>query len=1425
MRRLILITLAVLVLVPAVLFGFLQTGPGKSLLARTVERLVASEALSISIGQISGFVPSDLRIDRLDIADGQGPWISIEQARLAWRPLALLAGRLSIEELSSQRVEIQRLPEPQGEPEPSDPMSWPPEIELPLEIEVDSLRLDDVIYRPAAGGQGVDAAIAGQARLGAAAAPWFIQMTADRLDVAAGLTFEARFVPQSPYPLYVSAAFQEPANGAVSELLALPERPPVSLNLVGDGPIDNWQGQAKAAADGLFDLNLNVQTQRTTEQGRFDLNATADGIVEPSFAGPIVASWQTARLTADVGMDGSVRQSELTVNADAFAASATASLPIDNGGALTARVEALAHPAWASLLGEAAWRSAVIDLSLSDFLGTPSGEASVTLDGVSAGELSLSRAEVRTGLAATGPLAQPSTSLGIDLNAQAEGLSLGQGVPPGLIGPAPQASAQASIGLDGSIDLNALAVRAAGLGVDGGGSFTGWGSQGTAAARLSVPDLSILDVAQGAIALDVETEIAGGIVAVATTLSSQSLATGTPPLDNLLGPTPTASAQLQIDGAEVTIEQLALTADHLGFQGDGALMDGFLAAGGTVTLDDLSALSDQLTGSLAADIAVSGSLSDPAVNLVATGQDIIAAGRPITSPNLAVEAELIGGDTSASARLEAQIADVPLSVQTAGSLSGSGAWALDELLASLGGLSLDGALTGSGRSANGQIAMQANDLSTLTPLAGTPIAGSLNGTVQLEGQSATASLQVESAAFDTQSLANLQTDASIADWTTGSGLVLEVTASGIEAGGLQSGRAELELQGDVSAFDTQLRAQGTLADRPLTANLAAGISNDGTAVSVDLSRLNAEWSDIPVSLQQPATIRAGGQEIAIEDLRLALSSGRVRANGIIGATHDLQVEIADVPAALAGAILDGLEPAGNLAGAVRLTGDRNAPDGRLDLTLSDLALSSAVEPADITLASRLTAERVTADAAITSAQTVRIEASGALALSPPQGGLLPTAAPDAALSGEVSGQIDLTSLGALAPAELDRLAGLLDIQASLGGALNDPQANGTIRLSNGTVESRDIGLLLTDLTSEIAIDPRRIDLRSLTGNFASRGTLSANATLDLDQQPAFPVSGQLTIDQARVLDGELATVDMQSNLALSGRLNQAARLAGTISIPRAEFRIPETLPVSVVDLPVREKGVPVVEESAEAGAANPMLETLALDIDIDAPSQVFVRGRGLDAEMGGAFAIGGTAASPQIEGELALRRGRMTVLAQTLSFDRGRIDFDGAAPDDPNLDFLAGTQVGDTLAQIAVTGSASAPTFAFLSEPSLPEDEVASLILFGERSSELSAFQAFQLASAVAELTGVTQGPSVADRVRAGLGLDELTVESNRTGPSLSAGRYVSDRVFVGVDQGLGQGGESSVSVEVEVNDNISVESQAGARSAGQVGINFRWEY
>ena len=63
-----------------------------------------------------------------------------------------------------------------------------------------------------------------------------------------------------------------------------------------------------------------------------------------------------------------------------------------------------------------------------------------------------------------------------------------------------------------------------------------------------------------------------------------------------------------------------------------------------------------------------------------------------------------------------------------------------------------------------------------------------------------------------------------------------------------------------------------------------------------------------------------------------------------------------------------------------------------------------------------------------------------------------------------------------------------------------------------------------------------------------------------------------------------------------------------------------------------------------------------LDIAVDAPRAVFVRGRGLDAELGGALHVGGTDEDPAISGGFDMRNGTINLAGSTLTFTSGRAE-------------------------------------------------------------------------------------------------------------------------------------------------------------------------
>jgi translocation and assembly module TamB len=314
-----------------------------------------------------------------------------------------------------------------------------------------------------------------------------------------------------------------------------------------------------------------------------------------------------------------------------------------------------------------------------------------------------------------------------------------------------------------------------------------------------------------------------------------------------------------------------------------------------------------------------------------------------------------------------------------------------------------------------------------------------------------------------------------------------------------------------------------------------------------------------------------------------------------------------------------------------------------------------------------------------------------------------------------------------------------------------------------------------------------------------------------------------------MLDAPIGTAVTSGNLAVNGNLKQSIVLTGKVNIDKAEIRIPDKLPPNVEEIQVVEVNLPPDQAARLKALDQPPAKSIkiGLDLAVDAPQQVYVRGRGLDAELGGKLTIRGTADQPIIRGDLNLRRGSFNLLSRDLEFSQGKITFSGGTKIDPELDFTATTKAEDTDITMTIGGTASAPTFTLSSTPELPQDEILARLLFGEASGNLSPFEAVQLAQAAATLAGVDSGPGMLDKFRSTLGLDRLDISSGdaaNSGPSVSAGRYVSRGVFVGAKQGTTPG-STAATVEIELAPNVKAETEVGADSSGKAGINMEWNY
>lgn len=461
------------------------------------------------------------------------------------------------------------------------------------------------------------------------------------------------------------------------------------------------------------------------------------------------------------------------------------------------------------------------------------------------------------------------------------------------------------------------------------------------------------------------------------------------------------------------------------------------------------------------------------------------------------------------------------------------------------------------------------------------------------------------------------------------------------------------------------------------------------------------------------------------------------------------------------------------------------------------------------------------DADVKAGSAVQLKATGRVPVS--AGG---------ALSLKVTGRADAAIANDALSVAGQRVTGRIAIDGSVTGSLQEPRVEGGATLSDGSFTDPLNGIRVTNIRGRLSGRGDTVTIDQLSAGTRNGGTIGVRGRIEVAPDRGFP--GQLRIEASRaeLVASDLMTAVANLNLDLTGPLTQTPRVAGRVDLVSLDVSIPDQLPVNIKPLPnmrhidpppaIRAQLALDAKAQRSAARAGPPFNA-ALDLTISAPNHIFVRGRGVDAELGGDLRLTGSSRDPVAIGAFDLRRGRITLIGQRIDFTRGRLTFAGDLT--PDLDLVAETSAGDVTAKIAVSGPANQPTFDLSSEPTLPQDEVLSRLLFQKASGNLSGFQALQLAQAVSQLAGGAAGPDVFDRARRSLGLDSLDLTSGSGGGvAVGASRYINDRISVGVRAGA-KTEDFAATVNIDVTRRLRVQGEIGADGRTSVGVGAEWEY
>ena len=893
--------------------------------------------------------------------------------------------------------------------------------------------------------------------------------------------------------------------------------------------------------------------------------------------------------------------------------------------------------------------------------------------------------------------------------------------------------------------------------------------------------------------------------------ANSELANGASLVNGLLAGTSRLQLAATLTARTVELERLSLNGRTLTVSANGSAERGTAAAGPAV--QSLRARYDVnisntavLAPTVAGTAKLSGQINGPLNSLTATVQLTASASvrdLPRETVQANIDARGLPALMSATLNARGRFAGAPLQLDASLQRESDATFHVRVQRSEWKSVRVEGDLTTAANMApgHGSLSLRVERLQDLQPLLGTGIAGSLTGSLALKPLDGHTGIQ-------------LQLDAQ------------NIVAANISA------NARLSAVGTTDAMSVQVSVQSPeLRGEPASLDGAAHL--DLSTHELALQRAEARYHGQSLRLLAPARL-SFGEALALHKLKLGLQHAVIEVDGNISPALDLRVLAHQIEPALINAFSPDLLAQGTLEVDAQLAGTMAAPAGVVTIKASGLRLASPaardLRALDVRATAHLRGSYAQLDTQLSAGTTSQLSLTGTA----------PFAA-DGQLNLKLTGRLDAALANPILEARGERAAGTLTIDATVSGAARAPEIGGTVDLAHGDFRDYTQGAHLSDITAHLVGSQGTLKIASLTGR-AAPGQVSMTGTLGVFQ-PKLPVDLQLSARNAQPIASDVLTTNLDADLRARGTLRERIDLSGAINLHRTVIGIPNGLPPEVAVLDVRRPGQ---APPAPPGSAL----VIGLDVQLHAPREILVQGRGLNAELGGDVHLRGTSDSPRVAGGFDLLRGTFALASTQLTFTSGRVSFNGAGlrnKIDPTLDFTAQTTVADATATLKITGFADAPQFELSSSPPLPQDEILARLLFGESASQLSALQLAQIGAALASLSGVGGGGGLNPlaKVQKALGLDRLSVgggSSNtpgngtqNSGTSVTAGRYVSNRVFVGAKQSTT--GFSQVQVDVDLTKHLKLQSRLGNGTAttqgttpendpgSSVGIVYQFEY
>jgi translocation and assembly module TamB len=1379
MARILLMLFCLLGLMPG---AQAQESSAQSFVERMLENMLATERRSVSIEGLSVSLTGAVTAGRVEVRDGEEPWLVLEDLSLDWAPLSLFRQSLEINELRIATIDLRRLPQTA-----EGGVAAPKEASDLTAADIKRVRINRLGIAAAVAGEATTLSIEGSAQIKQTSAEIRLDLTAERTDAKQGRLTANVVINPIDRQLAVDIDLNEPADGFVANALNLSGEPAVDLALSARGTVSDWSGDFSLDLDKQRVMAGKAQSasegagQRLSVDGGGEMERLVPARLAPFFKGSsqLVASVlfederqrldiQRIRLASDTfqlraagPLDWRGDGSDMTLELRPNRPDEPVSLPDEGFGALDLvglsadlRVQgSLAALRWSF---KAAARSALTDPVKLE-------ELSLDLGGV--GFI---------------PAEQPVTAQGVVKGTLAHGRT--EKLPPVVPGPI-DARLSAAWQQGGALRLVEMTADMGKLRFAGGGNFN-----------------------LNSRAFDLNAKV-----------ETDSPETGSEILDQLLEGPVALSGRFEGDGrGGIRIENAMLDSVAATARLDGQWSTAAIDLSFDGAIEDLNRLHEEVTGKAQVKGKLAGAPSALDVTIDAEGEDIALLDKPLDEPRLRAQLRLsdrLAGQLDFSGRLNGK----PVSI--AGRLENAqdGARVLRDVAAKAGATELTGELrlpqTGAPA---GQFRFNSPDLRDVAPLLLMELRGSASGRIDVEPVEPDGRMKV---VLEGRNIASNQFSARTLDGNIDIEAPLRAPRPQGRLALTQARVAGLALSTlGIDARSTGERTYSVSLDAAgdIAARAAVDVAMGEAATTISVRRLSGRTRGIPFQISGPFTVRMAAGATTVGDAAFAIGKGRVSLSGKVAPQFDARLGLTGLPLSAFEQLVGQPGLDGTLTGEARLTGTTDAPGGNFNLradgvtagTLRDFGL----RPLSVTAEGALANRRLSLRGSGRSGDVLTASFDGSIDIGTPM-------RLDIRLNGRAGSRLFADRL---ADRGL-RLEGNARFDLRVSGPLDDPALNGSLSVTGMTFGDTGGRFILRNGMGNASIANNVLRITSLGGRTGKNGRASLSGTIALDSGQAVDLRAE--IRNGIYVDGTLVNTRYDANLRMTGSLSGTPLISGKIELEKAKITLSERPPTALQPLDVDHVHASKKVRRQVAGLRRRVAggnADVQLNVTLRASTPISVSGRGLNVALGGRLQLTGPLSAPQAQGAFRLIRGRLALVARRLEFDRGELNFQGDL--DPRIHLVAVSRRSDATITLTITGLASAPEIMVSSSPDMPQEEALARLMFDRSMLQLSPLQLAQIASSISVLAGGSDS-GLLSQFRNALGVDWLEVTETETGETaIGIGKQVNDRLSVGVEQTT-KTNASQVTIDLNLTKNLKARGALGMDGLSRTGVVFEKDY